>query len=295
MITPNRFEAASALGRIKDVDREDTWGEIASQLAERYAFESVVITLDRFGALLLESGGQPLHVPTAARSVYDVRGAGDMMLAAICASLANGATRLVALQFANIAAGIQVERFGIMAIALEEIHLAVLRADLGRRGKLRTLVQLLPELAAHRKLGVRIAFTNGCFDLLHAGHVDLLRRARQTADRLVLAVNTDRSIRALKGPRRPIASEQERVAVLSALEAVDYVVLFGDGSGGKGDTPDELIEAIRPDVLVKGGDYTLETIVGAQTVQSYGGRVETIPLLEGLSTSNLVERIRAGR
>jgi D-beta-D-heptose 7-phosphate kinase/D-beta-D-heptose 1-phosphate adenosyltransferase len=295
LITPNRFEAANAVGRVKEVDSEQAWREIAQELAERFALDAVIITLDRHGALLLERGSEPVHLPTAARSVYDVRGAGDMMLAALAASLANGAPLAAALRLANVAAGMQVERFGVVPIGLEEIHLTLLRAQPGHRGKERSLEQILPELAAYRKLGHRIAFTNGCFDLLHAGHVDLLRKAKQTADLLVLAVNTDRSIRALKGPRRPIVSERERLAVLAALEAVDYLVLFGDGSGGDGDTPRALIEAIRPDVLVKGGDYTLDTIVGAQIVQSYGGRVETIALVEGLSTSNIVERIRAAR
>jgi D-beta-D-heptose 7-phosphate kinase / D-beta-D-heptose 1-phosphate adenosyltransferase len=294
LITPNRFEAAHAVGRVKEVNSEDAWREIAIELARRYDLDSVVITLDRFGALLLERGGQPVHLPTAARSVYDVRGAGDMMLAALAGALANGASREAALRLANAAAGMQVERYGVVPIALEEIHLALLRAEPDRDGKERTLDKLLPELAAYRKLGHRIAFTNGCFDLLHAGHVDLLRKAKQTADRLVLAVNTDRSIRALKGAQRPIASERERIAVLAALEYVDYLGLFGDGSGGEADTPKALIAAIRPDVLVKGGDYTVDTIVGAEIVQSYGGRVETIPLVEGLSTTNIVERIRSG-
>ena len=148
--------------------------------------------------------------------------------------------------------------------------------------------------AGLRGEGRRLVFTNGCFDILHAGHVDLLRKAKETADLLVLALNSDDSIRALKGPSRPIVPEADRVEVLSALECVDYIVVFGDGSGGEGDTPLGLIEAIRPDVLVKGGDYTRETIVGADIVTAHGGRIVTIPLVEGRSTTGIVERIRSG-
>src|SRR5262245_21379983 len=295
LIKPNRFEAATAVGRVKDVNREEAWAEIAETLLEGLGFQAVVMTLDRHSALLLERGGEPLHLPTTERSVYDVTGAGDIVLATLAGAVGNGASLPTAVRLANVAAGLEVERFGVVPIRLEELHLALIRQERESSGKRQGLAQLLPELSAYRKLGHTVAFTNGCFDLLHAGHVDLLRKAKQTADLLVLAVNTDRSIRALKGPERPIATARERVAVLSALDCVDYIVLFGDGSGGDADTPRALIEAIRPDVLVKGGDYTFDTIVGARAVEEHGGRVVTIPLVEGLSTSNIVARIRQTR
>jgi len=293
LLTPNRFEAATAVGRVKEVNREDAWPELAETLLEQLDCEAVVVTLDRHGALLLERGGEPLHLPTTARSVYDVAGAGDVMLATLAGSVANGIPLATSVRLANVAAGLEVEKFGVVPIRLEELQLALLRATRERMGKRHPLAQLLPELAAYRKLGHTIAFTNGCFDILHAGHVDLLRRAKETADLLVLALNSDASIRSLKGPRRPIVPEPDRVAVLSALESIDYIVVFGDGSGGEGDTPLGLIDAIRPDVLVKGGDYSPDTIVGADIVRAYGGQIVTIPLVEGRSTTGIVERIRS--
>jgi D-beta-D-heptose 7-phosphate kinase/D-beta-D-heptose 1-phosphate adenosyltransferase len=294
LIKPNRFEAATALGRVKDVHREEAWAEMAETLLDQLECQAVVMTLDRHGALLLERGGEPLHLTTAERSVYDVTGAGDIVLATLAGAIGNGAALPTAVRLANVAAGLEVEKFGVVPIRLEELHLALLRQERERSGKRQPLAQLLPELSAYRKLGHTVAFTNGCFDILHAGHVDLLRKAKQTADLLVLALNSDASIAALKGPRRPIVPETDRVAVLSALECVDYIVVFGDGSGGEGDTPLGLIEAIRPDVLVKGGDYTPQTIVGADVVSAHGGRIVTIPLVEGRSTTGIVERIRSG-
>jgi D-beta-D-heptose 7-phosphate kinase / D-beta-D-heptose 1-phosphate adenosyltransferase len=294
LIKPNRFEAATAVGRVQDVQRESAWVEIAEALLEDLECQAVVMTLDRQGALLLERGGEPLHLPTTERSVYDVTGAGDIVFATLAGAIGNGVSLPSAVRLANVAAGLEVERFGVVPIRLEELHLALLRQERERSGKRQPLAQLLPELSAYRKLGRTVAFTNGCFDILHAGHVDLLRRAKETADLLVLALNSDVSIRALKGPSRPIVPEADRVSVLSALECVDYIVVFGDGSGGHGDTPLGLIEAIRPDVLVKGGDYTRETIVGADIVTANGGRIVTIPLVEGRSTTGIVERIRSG-
>jgi D-beta-D-heptose 7-phosphate kinase/D-beta-D-heptose 1-phosphate adenosyltransferase len=294
LLKPNRFEAATAVGRVKDVHREDAWPEIAEMLLEQLDCQAVVMTLDRHGALLLERGGEPLHLPTSERSVYDVTGAGDIVLATLAGAIANGCSLPSSVRLANLAAGLEVEKFGVVPIRLEELHLAVIRQERESSGKRQSLAQLLPELGAYRKLGHTVAFTNGCFDILHAGHVDLLRKAKQTADLLVLALNSDASIRALKGPSRPIVPEADRVSVLSALECVDYIVVFGDGSGGAGDTPLGLIEAIRPDVLVKGGDYTRDTIVGAEIVSAHGGKIVTIPLVEGRSTTGIVERIRSG-
>lgn len=294
-ITPNRFEAATAVGRPKLVNDEAAWPTIGQQLLTRHQFQAVVMTLDRHGALLVEQGAEPQHLPTVARNVYDVTGAGDMMLAALAAALGNGASRTDAVRLANIAGGLEVEKFGVVPIPLEELHLAVMqRVHDGHNAKLRTLQQLVAEINAFHKLGRTIAFTNGCFDILHAGHVDLLRKAKQTADLLIVAVNTDVSIRQLKGPARPIVPEDDRVRVLNELECVDYLLLFGDGGGGDGDTPKAAIEAIRPDVLIKGGDYTAhDMIVGADFVKSHGGKVVVIPLVEGRSTTNIVERIRA--
>jgi len=294
LVKPNRFEAARALERVKEVDQPSAWPEIAEGVLELLRCDAVVMTLDRHGAMLLERGSAPVLVPTTARSVYDVTGAGDIAIATLAACVSQRAPLPQAVQLANLAAGLEVEKFGVAPIPFDELHLAVLRASREPHSKRLELPQLLSELGAFRKLGHKVAFTNGCFDLLHAGHVDLLRRAKQTADLLVLAVNSDVSIRSIKGAERPIVPERDRVDVLSALESVDYIVVFGSGRGGMEDTPLALIEAIRPDVLVKGDDYTVSTIVGADIVASYGAQVVTIPLVKGRSTTGIVERIRSG-
>ena len=289
-ITPNRTEAQRATGL--PAGSPDELDTVAHRLLDDLRLEAVVLTLDRHGALLLERGCAPRRIPTAARSVYDVTGAGDMVLAALASARANGADWSEAVELANVAAGLEVERFGVVPIELEQVHLSLLQHHHRELGKLRTLNQLLPELHAYRSAGKRVAFTNGCFDILHAGHVDLLRGARATADLLVLAVNTDASIRALKGDERPIVPEADRIKVLSELECVDYIVRFGDGSEGEADTPIPLLRTIRPDVLVKGGAYKHEEVVGWEIVEEQGGRVVTIPHMEGRSTTNIVDTIR---
>ncbi len=291
-ITPNRTEAELVTGG--RADDEAAIGEMARHLAESLACEAVVLTLDRHGAVLMQRGAEPRCVPTVARHVYDVTGAGDMVLAALAAARGNGADWLTAVRMANLAAGLEVERFGIVPITLDEVLIAALRAELGG-SKVRTPEQLRPEVEAWRRQGRSIAFTNGCFDVLHTGHVHLLRGAKATGDLLVLAVNNDASIRRLKGPERPILPEHDRVEMLAELQSVDYVVLFGgdaDYQGGELDTPQPLLRALKPDVLVKGGQYAHEQVVGHEIVDEYGGRIVTIPHVEGRSTTQIVQRIR---
>ncbi|QNN25279.1 bifunctional heptose 7-phosphate kinase/heptose 1-phosphate adenyltransferase [Planctomycetales bacterium ZRK34] len=290
-ITPNRTEAEKATGRA--TDDPASVRAMATELLNKLELEAVVLTLDRHGALLSQRGAEPMRVPTEARNVYDVTGAGDMVLAMLAAARANGADWLESVQLANVAAGLEVERFGVVPIALDEVHFALLQRHHHELGKVRTLDQLVPEIAAYRKQGKKIAFTNGCFDILHAGHIQVLQGARDTADMLILAVNTDVSISAQKGPQRPIVSQDQRIALLAALQCVDYIILFGDGSGGEGDTPIPLLKEIKPDVLVKGGTYKHDEVVGWEVVESYGGKVTTIAPVQGLSTTNIVERIRA--
>jgi len=291
VITPNRTEAERATGL-----RTDSMADVvalANQLIDEHEFDTVVLTLDKHGALLAERGGEVRHVPTEARAVYDVTGAGDMVLAMLAAARANGADYLTAVELANIAAGLEVEKFGVAPIPLDEIMLYCFRREHHALGKLRTADQLAAELAVHRRAGRKIAFTNGCFDIVHAGHIETLRGARAEADLLVLAVNTDASIRALKGPERPIVPEAQRLKVLAELQCVDYLVLFGDGSGGEADTPIPLLRRLQPHILAKGGTYTRDQVVGHEIVDQYGGRVITIPPIEGLSTTSIVDRIRA--
>lgn len=286
-ITPNRTEAALVTGT--DTNGGPTANRnlhtMARSLVRTLGLSVVVVTLDKEGALLLEKGKKPRLVPTQARSVYDVTGAGDTVLATLAASVANGADWPTAVQLANTAAGLEVEKFGIIPVSLEEVLLALLRQQHEDLGKVRSLDQLLGELAAYRQQGKKIVFTNGCFDILHAGHINFLRTARRAGDLLVVGLNSDRSIHRIKGAGRPVNHEADRVMVLSELESVDYVVVFDQ------DTPERLIAAIRPDVLVKGADYRRDQVVGANLVDSYGGQVKLVGLVRGRSTTNIIRKI----
>ncbi len=285
-LTPNRTEASLATGLDAQPGDRGVLDAMARKLLADLDLSSVVLTLDKQGALLLEKAtDQPMLVPTVARQVYDVTGAGDMVLAMLAAAIANGASWPVAVDLANTAAGLEVEKFGVVPIELEEVLLALLRRRHDHLGKLRQTRELLIELAAHRKFGKTVAFTNGCFDILHAGHVSFLRQARKTADLLVVGLNTDSSIRRLKGPDRPVNTQDDRVMVLSELQCVDYIVLFDE------DTPLKLIDAIKPACLVKGADYTREQVVGGDEVESAGGKVVLVDLVEGRSTTNIIRKI----
>lgn len=286
VLTPNRTEAQHATGQSDIGNDPAQLARMAATLRDELALESVVLTLDKQGALLLEAGETtPVLVPTVARAVYDVTGAGDIVLAMLAAARCNGASWHDAVELANLAAGLEVERFGVVPIALEEILLAVLHRNHANLGKQRSLDQLLPELQAHRKQGRRIAFTNGCFDILHAGHVQFLRGARRHGDMLVVGLNSDASIRRLKGDGRPVNSEADRVMVLSELESVDYIIVFDD------DKPLTLLRTIQPDVLVKGADYTHDQVVGHEIVEAYGGAIALVELVEGRSTTNIIRKV----
>ncbi|MBI1336869.1 MAG: D-glycero-beta-D-manno-heptose 1-phosphate adenylyltransferase [Phycisphaera sp.] len=285
-ITPNRTEAALATGRPYSDASDANLHAMAKDLLTRLKLDNVVLTLDKQGALLLEKQQKPLLVPTVARQVYDVTGAGDMVLAMLAAAVAQGAAWPMAVDLANTAAGLEVEKFGVVPIELDEVLLSLLHRRHEELGKARTLEQLLPELQAHRRQGKKIAFTNGCFDILHAGHVQYLREARRTGDLLVVGLNSDSSIRNLKGPDRPVNHEADRVMVLSELQSVDYVVVFGE------QTPIKLIRAIKPDTLVKGADYKKSQVVGADIVEKHGGRVVLVDLVQGRSTTNIIGKIQ---
>jgi len=283
-LTPNRDELSIAAGR--RFDSLEALAQAGEELRTRMNADAVVATVDRDGALLMEKGHPWQHVPTVPRSVYDNTGAGDAVLAMLAASIAAGADYLSATRLANIAGGLEVEKFGCVPIPAEEVLAELRLEDRLRNGKLRGADDLIAELTLRRDRGETVAFTNGCFDILHAGHVDLLQRARREASLLVVAINTDSSIRMLnKGPDRPINSFENRAAVLSALECVDYVVGFSEP------TPESLIRCLRPDVLVKGQDWANKGVVGREFVESHGGRVLLVPLVEGLSTTKLAERI----
>lgn len=286
VLTPNRDEVSIVMGR-----RFDSLAALASavskHLLEEFDLGAVVVTVDREGALLLEKGKAWHHLKTVPRSVYDNTGAGDAVLATLAAAVAAGADLTSATRLANIAGGLEVEKFGCVPITADEVLAELRLEDRLHNGKLRSADQLVTELQLRRDRGETAAFTNGCFDILHAGHVDFLRRCRQEASLLVVGLNTDASVRALhKDDDRPINKFEHRAAVLSALECVDYVVGFDEPD------PETLIHRVRPDVLLKGEDWAGRGVVGQTFVESIGGRVVLLPLLKGLSTTELIERIR---
>jgi D-beta-D-heptose 7-phosphate kinase / D-beta-D-heptose 1-phosphate adenosyltransferase len=284
-ITPNRLEAGLATGRT--ITTLDEAFAAAKELRERLGLEAAVVTLDRDGMAMDHADGRRQHFPTRPRQVYDITGAGDMVMAMLGMALAAGADYGDAIRLANVAGGLEVEKIGVATVTRDEILRDLLHGGVRGSGKLLPRADLVRELDRRRAAGQRVAFTNGCFDMLHAGHVQYLHEARAQADLLVVGLNSDGSVRTLKGPSRPVNSTEARALVLSALEAVDYLTVFDEA------TPLELIRAVRPDVLVKGADYRREQVVGGDFVESYGGRVHLAPLREGFSTTRLLQRLGA--
>ncbi|HSI32761.1 MAG TPA: D-glycero-beta-D-manno-heptose 1-phosphate adenylyltransferase [Tepidisphaeraceae bacterium] len=282
-ITPNATETTLATGL--PVTTEEQFKAAAERLLTDLKLDAALLTLDKRGSYLATRDGTRRWLRTRERVVYDVSGAGDMVLAMLAAARASGADWVDAAALGNIAGGLEVERFGSVPVTRPEIVTELLLEAGQHMGKQRTLEQLVPELARHRAAGKRIVFTNGCFDLIHLGHVKYFQFAKRQGDLLVVAVNTDTSIRRLKGNKRPIIAEHDRVGVLEELESIDYLLRFEE------ETPLELIKAIRPDVLVKGADYAKEQVVGWDIVEGYGGNVALAPLVDGRSTSAVVERI----
>jgi D-beta-D-heptose 7-phosphate kinase/D-beta-D-heptose 1-phosphate adenosyltransferase len=279
----NRVETTKATGL--PLETPEQWQAAAERLLQVLDLEAAIITLDRNGSYLATRDGERRWLKTQARQVFDVTGAGDMVHAMLTVARTAGATWAEAVALANVAAGLEVERFGCVPIRPDEIIQELLVEAHEHLGKERSLDQLIAELQRHRAAGRRIVFTNGCFDLIHLGHVKYFRFAKAQGDLLVVGVNTDAGIRRLKGSKRPIINEQDRVTVLEELESIDYLIRFSD------DTPMGLIEQIRPDVLVKGADYKKEQVVGWDVVESYGGKVALAPLVDGRSTSAVIQRI----
>lgn len=284
MPTPNRAELEIAFGRRVADDELETAG---AEVVRRYDLAALLITLGRDGALLLRNDRGPQRFPTVPRAVYDNTGAGDAVLAMVAVASAAGGTLEQAAVLSNIAGGLEVSKFGCVPITRDEV-LHELRHGAGRgRGKLRTALELKAELDGRRQRGETVVFTNGCFDILHPGHIDLLEKAKALGSVLVVAINSDASVRAQnKGADRPIRSERDRARMLAALETVDYVVIFAEPE------PAALVAQLAPDVLVKGGDWA-HYVSGREFVEGRGGRVELLPLTEGYSTSAELERIRA--
>lgn len=285
LVTPNLRELCEAADM--PCDDDDAVLAACRALLARNGVEAVVATRSERGMSLVTADSH-IHLPTIAREVFDVSGAGDTAVATLACALSRGIELCDAARLANTAAGIVVGKLGTSQVTLEELAAMVRQQEVGQTdGK----IVLRHEAAAiadrWQQRGLKVGFTNGCFDLLHPGHLSLLQQARAGCDRLVVGINTDESVRRLKGEARPIQSELARAAVLASLEMVDLVVLFGE------DTPLALIKAIRPDVLVKGADYRVDQVVGADFVQAYGGKVMLADLKDGFSTTRTVGRMLA--
>ncbi|WP_210397309.1 bifunctional D-glycero-beta-D-manno-heptose-7-phosphate kinase/D-glycero-beta-D-manno-heptose 1-phosphate adenylyltransferase HldE [Motiliproteus sediminis] len=285
LITPNESEFAAVAGEWRD---DDELVAKAHQLIDGCQLGGLLITRSERGMALVRCDDE-LHIPTVAREVYDVTGAGDTVIATLAAALAAGESAADATRLANLAAGIVVGKLGTATVSAEELNRAVLGDSAEETGVL-GLHALQRQLNAARARGEKIVMTNGCFDILHAGHVQYLEQARSLGDRLVVAVNTDDSVNRLKGPERPINTLEQRMAVLSGLASVDWVIAFGKDSPD--DTPAELIRELLPDILVKGGDYKAEDVAGGEAVINNGGEVIILGFLDGCSTTNIVRRIR---
>lgn len=283
LITPNLHEFELIVGGCADEAELVSKG---ATLMRELELGALLVTRGEHGMTLLRPDHAPLHLPARAREVFDVTGAGDTVISTLAASIAAGEELPLAVALANLAAGIVVGKLGTAAISAPELRRAVQREEGSERGVL-SLDQLLIAIDDARAHGEKIVFTNGCFDILHAGHVTYLEQARAQGDRLIVAINDDASVSRLKGPGRPINAVDRRMAVLAGLGAVDWVVSFAE------DTPERLLKQVQPDVLVKGGDYGIDQVVGADIVQAYGGEVRVLGLVENSSTTAIVEKIRS--
>jgi D-beta-D-heptose 7-phosphate kinase/D-beta-D-heptose 1-phosphate adenosyltransferase len=284
VLTPNALEAATASGI-------DTGSDEGAKAAARHArtatgAEAVLVTRSEKGMLLHAEDGD-LMLPAIAREVADVSGAGDTVIAGLAAALAAGASFAEAVTLANTAAGIAVGKHGTATVSAAELAAALhMHEVLSTDHKIAGWEAAASQVATWHRQGLKIGFTNGCFDLIHPGHVRLLGLARQACDRLIVGLNSDESVRRLKGPERPVQNELARATVMASIGAVDLVVLFGE------DTPLDLLQTLRPDLLVKGADYTIDQVVGADLVQGYGGKVVLVDLEPGHSTTGTIAKMR---
>ena len=288
VITPNRSELAEAT----DMPVDDDAGVVAAArtVRARTSADAILVTRSKRGMTLVASNGAIYDFAAEAREVADVTGAGDTVVATLALALAAGASLPAATRLANIAAGIVVGRRGTAVVTAQDIGAALLRSGLSdAEQKISSRDSAIAQANGWRERGLKVGFTNGCFDLLHPGHISLLRQARAACDRLIVGLNSDASVRRLKGETRPIQSEAARAAVMASLSDVDLVVIFGE------DTPQALVEAVRPDVLVKGADYKRENVVGGDFVESYGGKVVLAEVVPSYSTTATVAAMKAAR
>lgn len=281
VLTPNQAEFEAVAGAW---ETEGEFEELAGRMLRDLGLDALLITRSERGMSLFQTDAEPVHLQAHAREVFDVTGAGDTVIAALAAAIGAGATVADAAGVANLAAGIVVGKLGAASVTPEELDRALHRQGIGGQGVL-SRDALLEQVAQAKGRGERLVMTNGCFDLLHAGHVGYLEEAKRLGDRLIVAVNDDASVTRLKGEGRPVTPLEDRMAVLAGLAAVDWVVPFSE------DTPEGLIAAVSPEVLVKGGDYRPEDIAGAEHVLANGGEVRVLPYQPGRSTSEILNRL----
>ena len=281
LLTPNLAEFEAVVGVTRTMEERITLG---TQLMNELNLQALLITLSKEGMLLLQQGEAPAHLSAKAQEVFDVTGAGDTVIAVLASALASGYAMLPAVELANTAAGIVVGKVGAATVSVTELRRAQRQSEQDEQRVL-SATMLQPLLHEAQLSGEKVVMTNGCFDLLHAGHVQYLEQARELGDRLVIAVNDDASVRRLKGDTRPVNALSERMAVLAALRCVDWVVPFSE------DTPAELVASLCPDVLVKADDYTVDQIAGAASVLARGGEVKTLPLKPGCSTTSMIDKM----
>lgn len=290
VITPNRKEASATAGF--EIKTENDAAKAAEELANKLKLNAIVITLDKEGAYLKTSEICEL-IPTRPRSVYDVSGAGDVVLATLAATLASDCDYRTAVQLSNIAGGIEVEKFGTATVSIEEIINEITSQNHDIIGKMREIDSLADELEWHHRPASQqggqkkiVVFTNGCFDIIHRGHIEFLKFCKSQGDIVVIGLNSDSSVKTIKGPDRPINNQHDRGAVLAALDTVDYITVFDEP------TPLNIIKKVKPDVLVKGQDWA-DKVVGQEFVESYGGKVVLAPLVEGKSSTATIEKMKA--
>ena len=282
LITPNYGEFIAVVGDCHDIEEIVSKG---NALCKELNLEALLVTRGEHGMTLLQQDQEAVHLPARAAEVFDVTGAGDTVIATLATTIAAGGSLVHATALANTAAGLVVAKLGAASVSLEELHKALHEPRDGDTGILAE-DQIVDQMQAARLRGETIVMTNGCFDILHAGHINYLEKARTLGDRLIIAVNEDDSVRRLKGEERPLNSVADRMTILSALSCVDWVVPFSE------DTPERLISRLLPDILVKGGDYKIADIVGGQQVTDNGGKVTVLDFVDGYSTTKLIETAR---